>query len=273
METDTPFNLNINVKPLKALDKFALLASQDYNLGNSKDWFGNFRGGLYGFYSRKFGVETHYLQVHSWLPKLRPTVETEYHVASIFFGMDSAIECFVFMLNALGYGANNSGFRDVGDPAALRRVSPNDVLGNPASSGATQPLAGYGIVFPTLQTYWQSKNPLIRMIMEQHDASKHRHTTYSGGKLRNDPPQGFFESLGIEGDPSITSQLTPHAEIIVTRDPKQPKSDRVSTPYEERIVLETIAADFSTFITQSCIFALDDATSTIMLEHNDFQQA
>jgi len=273
MATDTYVNLEINVEPLDELDQFALLACQVYNFGNTTDWFGNFRGGLYGFYSRIYGVKNHYSQVHSWLPKPRLPVEIEWHVASIFFGMDSAIECFVFMLNALGDGTTPKSFRDITDATALRRVAPNDVLGNPAASRPTPPLSGYGMVFPSLQSHWQSHQSLIRTIMEQHDASKHRYTTYRGGMMRkDDPPPGFFEYFGARNDPTKRMLLTPHAEIIVTRDPKQPKSDRTPTAYEDRVVMEAIVAEFCDFIRQSCVLAVDDAKAKINLHYKDFQR-
>ena len=95
------------------LDEFALLACQDYNLGNQGEWFGSFRGGLYGFHSRLHGLATHYNTVHAWIPVPRVPSETEHLLASIFFCMDSAIECLTFSVNALGYAIRPKLFRDV----------------------------------------------------------------------------------------------------------------------------------------------------------------
>ncbi len=177
------------------------------------------------------------------------------------------------MLNALGDGTTPNSFRDITDAAALRRVAPNDVLGNPVGSRPTPPLSGYGMVFPSLQSHWHSHQSLIRTIMEQHDASKHRCTTYSGGMLRqDDPPPGFFEYFGAQTDPTKRTLLTPHAEIIVTRDPKRPKSDRTPTPYEDRVVMESIVAEFCDFIRRSCLLAIDDAKTKINLPYNEFQR-
>src|SRR5438552_7832368 len=94
--------LNFDVAPLEKLDQFALLASQDYNFGNATDWFGCFRGGLYGAYARLRAVQKHYFEVHAWLPVPRVLAHAEYHLSSIFFNMDSALECLAFAINALG---------------------------------------------------------------------------------------------------------------------------------------------------------------------------
>ena len=66
MATDTDFNLQLDVGPLDDLDQFSLLACQAYNFGNTTDWFGNFRGGLYGFVGIRLD---HYA---SWAKPLSP---------------------------------------------------------------------------------------------------------------------------------------------------------------------------------------------------------
>ena len=118
----TDFSLKFDMQPFEELDQFALLACQKYNYGNNNNWFGVFRGGLYGFYARIHGVKTHYFAVHSWMPRPRMPSETEYHIASIFFNMDSSIECIAFALNALGFGTStNDLFRDVTKAKELRK--------------------------------------------------------------------------------------------------------------------------------------------------------
>jgi hypothetical protein len=116
------FDLPFDLSNYKYLDQFALLACQSYNLGNSNDWFGNFRGGLYGFYARIYGLITHYKTVHAWLSSPRVPMEIEYHLASIFFSMDSAIECLTFAINALGFAAAPRAFRDVSNEKALKQI-------------------------------------------------------------------------------------------------------------------------------------------------------
>src|SRR5260370_33896554 len=97
------FAIKFNDFPFKALDELALLACQGYNLGDTGNWFLEFRGGLYAMYARLNGVRRHYYELHAWGPRPIQAVDSEYHLASIFFHMDSALECFTFALNALGW--------------------------------------------------------------------------------------------------------------------------------------------------------------------------
>ena len=144
------YTLEFDLSSYNDLDNFALLATQSYNLGDKDDWFGQFRGGLYGLYNRILGVEVHYHEVHSWTPPLSPISgiqRAEYHLSSILFNMDSAIECMVFALNALGYITNSTQFLDVSDEKKLRKISPNNILGKPPDylGGVVE---GYDNYFP-----------------------------------------------------------------------------------------------------------------------------
>jgi hypothetical protein len=203
------FVLRFDTAAFEQLDQFALLVCQDYNLGNQGNWFGTFRDGLYGFYARLYGVAVHYQIVHAWLPAVRSPMETEYHLASIFFNLDSAIECLTFALNTLGYAAMPSSFRNVSDVRALKRIGPKDLLGDPLANPPRPPLAGYCTIFPNVQLLWQSEHILLNRIVEQHDVSKHRQTIFVGGMARLDPPIGFYESHGIPDDEAIRVQFWP----------------------------------------------------------------
>jgi hypothetical protein len=77
--------LDISDICFKRLDEHALIASQDYNYSNESDWFGTFRGGLYGMYSRLFAVQRHYYDVHAWTIHPRVLADAEYHLSVIFF--------------------------------------------------------------------------------------------------------------------------------------------------------------------------------------------
>ena len=272
MATDADFELTFDTAPLDELDQFALLACQKYNFGNSTDWFGTFRGGLHGLHARIYGVKTHYQLVHSWIARLRLPTETEYHVASIFFNMDSAIECFVFMLNALGYAAMPDKFRNVTNPRSLRAVNLLDILGKLDGTTPDPQKAGYAAVFATLQSHWWATRDLMSTIIDQHDASKHRHTIYTGGRLRPDPPDGFFERLDVRDDPTAKSLLCPHAEILLGNAPKDPKVNRKPIAFEERVVMEDIVDSFRAFINRSCVLARDDARRNIKLDYDEFQK-
>ena len=193
------FAIQFDPAPFEALDQLALLARQDYNLGGTGDWFGEFRGGLYGFYARLNGVQRHYFELHAWLPRVP---EAEYHLASIFFQMDSALECLTYALNAIGWVVRPVDFRDVTDGKELTRITPRDILGDATKTPPRPPLAGYQVVFPTLQGVWQNAAQLISRVRELHDVSKHRRTIFVGGKCRSDPPFGFYEAS--ESQKSLT---------------------------------------------------------------------
>jgi len=267
--------LEFNRSSFKALDEFALLTDQKYNLGDKDDWFGNFRGGLYGFYARITGVKIHFRKVHSWDFSIKAPSIVEYHISSIFFNMDSAIECLTFALNALGYIADSTKFIDITDEKKLKGIKPDNLIGrSPTYSNGFIP--GYDIYFPFLKKYWRENLDLIKQIIEQHDVSKHRSTIYHGGKVRDDPPSGFFEKLGINGDriedKAKQSIFAPMAEILIVPQLKIPRSKRKTVKLEDIPKLENIAEKFFTFINISGAKALEDAKTNIKLNYNEFKK-
>lgn len=266
------FSIPIELAAYKELDQFALLARQDYNLGGAGDWFGDFRGGLYGFYSRCHGVQRHYLEVHTWLPQIRSTCETEYHLATILFQLDSALECLTYSLNALGWIAMPSGFRDVTVASAIRQIGPLDVVGDTARTSPLLPLSGYSAVFPTVQREWQNARKMIQRICELHDVSKHRKTIFEGGRMCSDPPDGFYERHGVPDDRLLRVQLMPMEEIILKRDPKSPSAKRTPSTWSRPDLLEEIVPSFAKLIEVSGAAALQDARVNIALNENQLRK-
>lgn len=270
------FLLKFDLQAFHELDEFALLACQTYNYGNENDWFGAFRGGLYGSYARIHGIVTHYYAVHTWAPKPRLPTETEYHLASAFFNMDSAIECVTFALNALGFCAAPTSFRDVTESTAIRKVSPYDILGKDDVNPPQPGLGGYSRLFPSVQQYWKSCDKMLSTVFEQHDVSKHRETIYEGGMHRtDDPPPGFYDSLGVSDDASQIAQRAlfwPMKEIILKHEPKTPHVKRISQPRENHVLLETIVPQFRDFILETGLLALRDARRNIELKVNEFKK-
>ena len=260
------FSVQFDLAAFEALDQLALLACQDYNLGDAGDWFGEFRGGLYGFYARLYGVQHHYLDVHAWIPRVRIPTETEYHLASILFQMDSALECLTFALNALGWVVISTGFREVTDAKALKRIGPLDILGDPTKIPPVAPMAGYKQVFPTIQGAWQSESQLIAQIRDLHDVSKHRRTIFVGGKARTDPPEGFYESLGLPEAAARRALLWPMAEIILQDDPKSPSHHRTPKAVRCRQLLEDLVPSFAALIRTSGTATLKDAQMSVPLK-------
>ncbi len=269
------FTLSFNLNNYQQLDNYALLSCQAYNFGNDSDWFGCFRGGLHGGYARIHGVCSHYHAVHAWMPRPRFPSETEYHIASLFFNMDSFIECITFAINSLGYSASGGKlFRDVTSEKELRRISPSDLLGRPNANSPQSHLLEYDTYFPELRKYWNAKESLLNTIFEQHDVSKHRETIFVGGKCRTNPPPGFFVSIGIDPDNSSQSSLFwPMEEIILKKDPKIPKKDRVPQPREDHVLLETLVPEFREFVEKSGEIAMSDASENIRLKVNKLKNA
>lgn len=256
--------LDFQLDACRRLDEFALLARQDYNLGAGDDWFGEFRGGLYGFYARIHGVEKHYRELHTWDVTTAPgtPMSTEYHLASVFFSMDSAVECFTFALNALGNSTAPGQFKNVASAKDLRQIGPSNVTGNDA-------VPGYSIYFPQLKKHWLANLDLLGLVIELHDVSKHRKVIYHGGKYRDDAPAGYFEAFGIGPSDSTRFLVSPMESIILTPDPKAPISaTKTSKPPSKE--LEELAVEYANFINQSCELAYLDARKTIQLAHQDF---
>jgi hypothetical protein len=258
-----PFNLDACGK----IDEFASLACQPYNLGDKGEWFGCLRAGFLGLHARVYGVALHFYEVHAWRLKQRTRTETEYHLSSIFFNMDSALECFIFALNGLGYGAAPQEFLDVTDDKALRRVAPWNITGDKSRS----PLAGYAKYFSALQAHWQAHLNLLEVIMEQHDVSKHRSRIYVGGRHRDDPPPGFYEQIGITADSPHRYRFAPKAEIVLMPRPKTPPSKHNPPEnYGDLDTLENIAERFCEFISVSAIKAHEDAVNNITFPHKEY---
>ena len=255
---------------LRELDEFALLACQKYNLGNEPDWFGSFRGGLYGFLARVRGIQVHNCALHNWFPpRLRGPEDTDYNLSSIFFNMDSAIECFTFALNALGFAAFPKGFSDIADSKKLRKIAPNNVLGNPPN---TKPLPGYSKIFPNIQNYWQENRRILDRIFELHDVSKHRRTIYRGGQYDMESPPGFFESLGMKPGDAGAMFIRPHKEIILEQEPKIPRGQRAQPDRKTRETLEEFLPKYSEFLRTSGRLALQDSRANIPLSYSEFQE-
>lgn len=259
------FLLLFDLSPLRTLDKFGLLATQFYNLGDRGNWFYYFRASSQGIDSRVYGIKLHYYDLHAWLPKRRHRTETEYHLASLFFNMDSVVECFVYMMNALGFAADPPSFKDITDQKAMRAIAPRNVIGDTKQS----PLAGYSKFFPNVQQLWVDNRELMELIMEQHDVSKHRFAYGLNGRYRNDSPPGFFESLSI--NPKFKYEFSPMEEILLDTEPKVHFDQRTkSRAYEDAKKLEPVAEEFAAFINASCKIVVRDATQYIDLPYYHF---
>jgi hypothetical protein len=82
--------------------------------GNRGSWFTYFNRSMDGLRARIYGLKRHYNCLQSMSNIIHETLEIgplteddiiklDHHVSDILFNLDSAIECFVFALNAIGY--------------------------------------------------------------------------------------------------------------------------------------------------------------------------
>lgn len=251
----------------KALDALALLACQEYNLGNQGNWFFSFRRGLGGFHARMASLEEHRALAYEWHSNaLLPGHER--HVAIMLFCMDSALECTVFALNALGQARDPAGFRSVMDEGALRRISPRDVTG----TAQTPPLSGWLALFPRFQRHCVEQSDLLTLIADNHDVTKHRQSGFSGGTVRSDPPSGFWERLGVPEGHTLRTLIAPMREILIPRRPKLPMEAQ-SSDLAEWTQLEHAIEAFRQFINEAICLANDDARATFQLPVSALREA
>jgi hypothetical protein len=254
------FELSYDRRAFSAWDYLALTACQSDNYGNQNNWFFSFRGGLHGFHARMAGAEQHYSAMHAWSPMPRNPVETEYHLAAFFFHADSAFECLVFALNALGFATKKTGFRDITDVKALRNVRPQDLLGKSAN-GVGSPLQGYIEVYPTTVQLCAKSRATLEVIFEQHDVSKHRHTIYQGGDMRMDAPPGFWDMLKV--DETNRYRFWPVRTVILGKDIREPIDNRKTLSAEEVVYFEEVAERFFSFVSSLGAAILNDSESNI----------
>jgi hypothetical protein len=262
-----PYQIRFETDAIYKIDELALLAVQPYNFGDRGKWFLCFRQGCQGLRVRLFAVETHYAQLHAWELRCRWHLEPEYHLASIGFGLDSALECLLYAMNSLGYGVHPAEFMDITTDKGLRSIAPWMILGS--SSRSAHP--AFKKYYPNVVAVWQRHRDLINEIQRQHDVSKHRSTTYRGGRARNDPPRGFYAALGISDDHPRRSGFAPMAEVILDPDPRRPASaPREDLKYEDLRTLEDLCRDSCVLVEQSCRAWLSDVQRMVTLKHEGF---
>lgn len=252
------YEIAFDLSPLKELDDLCLLADQDYNYGDKNSWFLSFRGGFDGAKSRLDTVRIHYNAMHAWQ---YPPQNTEYNLSIVLFGMDSAIECFTFAMNAIGncLDDDEKKFKNLADAKALRGINPSNVIGD-------APLPGYKEYFSGVQQTWFEARETLRIIIDNHDVSKHRKPVDLGGNLRQDAPSGFFENLGITQEHTKLVCL-PMAQIFLERYPKNPEVNKYPIPQNELVIFEELAEDYRLLINKTAQQLLSDAKKAFKLKH------
>jgi hypothetical protein len=166
--------------------------------GSTTDWRILFVDGLRGFAARlttitkslgsldrPFQTPADNLVPEQW------AIDTDRLIAEVFFGMDSALECFVFAMNAIGFVKSQADFCDITTDAGLKQIKPENI--HCESGDKKNPRPGYLKYFPRIAAYWKSHQSLIAEIMSYHDVSKHRscivHSATPGHHALPDQPK------------------------------------------------------------------------------------
>jgi hypothetical protein len=105
----------------------------------------------------------------------------ESYAGTLFFAMDSSLECFAHALNALGYLLSPSEFLDITVDEKLRRITPANLFDPPSKGNASY--SAYPAClkwFPRICCHWSANRSLLAQIIEYHDATKHRHSVVVG---------------------------------------------------------------------------------------------
>ncbi len=105
----------------------------------------------------------------------------ESYAGTLFFAMDSSLECFAHAVNALGYLLRPAEFLDITADERLRWITPAKLFEPPANGNAAH--SAYAAClkcFPRICGHWTANRPFLAKIIEYHDATKHRHSVVIG---------------------------------------------------------------------------------------------
>jgi hypothetical protein len=149
-------------------------------------------------------------------------VDSDSRIGEIFFGMDSALECIVFALNAIGYLKSPGDFCDIKTAKGLKQVCPDNIATR-ICNDKHNPRRGYAMLFPRIRAHWSANNVLIASIVEYHDVSKHRSCIVSASSpslhsLSSQPkePGSVFRS-GNQDVESIVGEFHDFSEKLLIK--------------------------------------------------------
>jgi hypothetical protein len=116
----------------------------------------------------------------------------ESYAGTLFFAMDSSLECFAHAVNALGYLLSPAEFLDIRADEKIRRITPANLF-DPPSKGNVGHSAYPACLkwFPRICGHWSANRSLLAGIIDYHDASKHRHSVVVG--------QAWDSCVGVSG--------------------------------------------------------------------------
>lgn len=236
---------------IDALDDLAYAASRPEARGNAANWFLNWRAGVNGFIGRRAAAQESFRRLTEWLPGF-PMWSPEVELSQCLFHMDSALECWVFAANAYGWALEAAAFHSVGDARALKRIGPKNIIGRPG-----EVCSGYARRLPKLSAVWTSRAETIRLVVENHDVSKHRFANLWGGVLRNDTPREILASVGKSGWSIDLFHRTPMSKVLLPREPKRPLDGRPSA-LEDWVDLVDLYREYERLLTDSLEATLQD---------------
>lgn len=150
-------------------------------------------------------------------------------------------------------------FLDVADHQALRRVSPENIIGNAAGR-----VAGYDVLFPNMAQLWRNHEPDIRMIMSNHDVAKHRHANFWGGTFRSDPPQELLQAFGVHQAADLPFPVQPMQQVLLPRQPRLPLA-ALPGDLAHWVDLQRIKEQFDRLMNGTGEFALSDLRTNLVL--------
>ena len=243
------------------LDRLALQMHKPEYLGNKGNWFYLFRRGMQGTLSRLYTVSTSYDAIHSFISFPLTPIAVEHHLSCVFFGMDSALECFLFSTNAIGWAIDQDKFRNISSADGLRKISLRDILKD-------KPLGGYIEYFPELTKHYKSNSKLISKIQDQHSVSKHRSMIFTGGTLQMEKASKLIKAYSLLSGEAITKEqittmsiFAPYSEVILHPEPKAPSGSSNRKPDK----LEDIVSAFFNLIHTSFSALLGNLKNTVLL--------
>jgi hypothetical protein len=206
--------------------------------GNDRAWVQTCRWGLRGMESRLLGIQ--YNSSELMKCDTDDYFLLDSFLSSIFFHMDSAFECLVFAINAIGNPLDSEKFYKVNSASELRKVNPSNVI---TSNRAYE---GYSHVFPKFQKYCLIKKEFINKLNDYHDVSKHRRMLDFGAmsKTIDEPDGGTKKQLEF-------IQLSPN--------PRAPHSERnfVGECYRPAY-LDELLDEFKHFMRESVEVIFED---------------
>lgn len=202
----------INLKNIDELRQIAVQAENKF--GDRGSWYTYFVRAIDGLKARIFGLREHYTRIQSissTFPLSYDTIiELDHHLSDIFFNMDSAIECFVFGLNAIGYGIMDSKtFLSIENDRTLKQIGPDNIFKKTNN-------VNYQRFFPNLINYWLKDSEikgyvtpekLWNSIRDQHIVSKHRSRIYHQSMWAD----GKFDDIHLDKNPK--SPLIAESEV------------------------------------------------------------